>query len=190
MNFTEACNHVSDIVARPDLIVQIRREVNAAINFFSVEGDFAYDYDETSVAIDPSVYVQSVPLSSLTRFRKVVYIRPSNRGKMLTSINPAKAFVEGKQRCDAFYIAGSSIVVNLSKQAPQLLIGYKQYPPVLTDANGSHWMLDMLPWMVINKAAAVIFRHIGNNDEAQTHEGLAQLAFVSAVQDMKRGVQY
>lgn len=190
MNFTQVVAAVSSKTQRPDLTTDIKRAVNAAINFCTIEANFARDVVEDSFAIDPMSYVQSLPLSGFVRWRKIAYIRPANRKKYLQHLAADKIFNAGKEACDVYYVAGDSIKLKLSTLSSDLLIGYLQYAPELTDASPTYWLLDVSPYMIIDKACASIFSQVGNTTESQKHEQLFAVEFSSAVRDYKYGVDY
>lgn len=190
MNFTQAVAEVSRLTKRPDLILDIRRAVNAAINFCCVEGNFARDLEEAAFAIDSTLYAQSLPLSGFTRWRKFAYIRPSNRKCFIEHLEASKIFAGGKESCDVYYVAGASVQFKLSTLSSELLIGYFQYPPELSDASSTFWLLEVSPFMIIDKAAAEIFSQIGNTTEATKHDQAFAIAFTSAVRDYKYGSNY
>lgn len=188
MNFTEAVNEVMLIVKRPDKILNIRSQVNNAINFYSMETTFAFDLQEQAISIPTSDYIHSIALSELTRFRKIQTIRPSGK-KNLTQISSSDIVDEcGKDKTDVWYLAGTQINVRLSNTNSQLLLAYFSYPPILTDAAPSYWMLDISPWMVIHRAAGFIFASIGDDDSAKIHKALGDEAFISAKRDYRYGI--
>lgn len=184
MNFSQVCQEVMSVVKRPDKLPDIRREVNAAILHFCTDQNWAYDRAESAIPINSAEYTQAVALSSLTRFRKVWYIKRGGTKDYLRKTNTVELFAN---RCtdtrDTWYQVGTNINVSLKALASTLDIGYYQFPPLLTDASGSFWMLDHLPYMVIDRVISKIFVDIGNNDEANIHEARALAAYASARMD-------
>lgn len=191
MNFTDVVAEVSRITKRPDLLLDIRRNVNAAINFCCIEGNFARDFVEDTYPIDNTLYAQSILLSEFERWRKFRYIRPDNRKCYIEQLAPEKVFSpSGKEQCDVYYVQGDSVVLKLKALSSNLLIGHFRYPPILTDASPDFWLLDVSPFMIIDKAAAQIFKNIGNNTEQTSHEADFRIAFASAMRDYKYGADY
>src|SRR5574337_277073 len=165
MNFTEVVNEVISTVKRPDKLIEARRAVNAAINFCCIEADFARDLEENSYPISSSEYVVNIPISA------------------------DKIFKRGSE-CDAkdkYYIAGDSLILQLSTLAEALLIGHYKFPPILTDAAPTFWLLEVSPFMIIDKACATIFAGIGDEKSADYHTALFRPAFTSAMADYKYG---
>lgn len=189
MNYTEAVNEVLGIVKRPDKLVDVQRAVNAAINFCCIEGNFARDRQEQTVPLDATAYAQNIQLSLLTRFRKVDCMRPSNRKEYLRHLDPSKLFVKGCEELDVYYIAGDQINLKLKTLATEMLIAYFSYPPVLLGTQ-TFWLLDTVPYMIIDRAAAQVFNAIGDDKSEATHRGYFMQAFESAKADFKYGVNY
>lgn len=178
MNFTEVVNEVLNIVKRPDKILDIRREINAAVNFFSSDTDFKRDVAEVLLAIDALAYSQNLPFTSFTRFKKIQFMKRGGTRKYL-SILDAKEITSNACALDKYYIAGTGIRINMATLTANLDIGYYQFPPTLTDAAGTFWMLDVAPYMVIDKVAGVIFRNIGDDASAKAHIGTSNAAYLA-----------
>lgn len=168
MNFTDTVNEVLAIVKRPDKILDIRREINAAVNMFCSDADFTRDVQEELFAIDPAQYSQNILYSALTRFRKVQFIKLAGTYNYLTELQ-AKKLVASLDAKDKWYMAGSGIRVNMCKLASNLDVGYYQYPPTLSDSVNTFWLLDQSPFMVIDRVAAKIFINIGDKPSADIH---------------------
>jgi hypothetical protein len=188
MNFTEVVNQVIATTLRPDKINDIRNDVNAAVNFCCAGTDFARDLQERSITIDSGLYAQSMLLSEFTRFRKFKYLRPTNRNKYLTLADPAKIFSpRGCEEVDTYYIAGDQVNYKLGTLASTMYIGWFAYPPTLTDAAPTFWLLEAAPFMIIDWAIAKTFRSIGDDTSATKHENFFKVAYEVAVRDLKFG---
>jgi len=190
MNFTEAVAEVLRITKRPDKLDSIRREVNAAINFCCIEGNFARDMDEGSFVVDPALYAQSLPLSGFTRWRKFAYIKSPGCKGYIEQRDPQKVFENHQEARDVYYVAGDEVKLSLCKLTSSLLIGYFRYPPTLTDASPNFWLLEVSPYMIIAKATASIYSDVGNPTEAVKHEQAFNSMFLSAQRDYKYGANY
>jgi len=189
MDFTAVVNEVIAITKRPDKISDIRREVNKAVNFFCIGADFAFDLEEESYAISPAAYAGNIDLTTLTRFRKFAYIRPTDRKKYVAHLTPDKVFAQGKEAVDVYYIAGTQANFKVCHEVSSFYIGYFKYPAVLTDDAPDFWLLDLSPYMVIDKAAASIFRNIGDDASATRHDKEANLAYITARADYTYGAK-
>lgn len=187
MNFTDVVNEVISITKRPDKISDIRRSVNAAINFCCIDTDFARDRQNQTVTLDGTLYAQSIALNLFTRFRKVDAMRPLGRKLYLSLTEPSDIFGNCIEKLNTYYIAGDNIILKLEVLETSLLVSYYSYPPVLTDAAPTFWMLDMNPYMIIDKAAAKIFKNIGDDTSARAHEEEFKRAYLAFVSDNAYG---
>lgn len=191
MNFNAVVAEVARITKRPEKIVDIQREVNAAINFCCIEGNFARDRVENLYTINSTTYAQSLALSLFTRWRKFDYIRPSAKNCFLTRVEPSSIFtLQGKELCDVYYVAGDELKFKLKNLASQLIIAHFTYPPILTSSSAAFWLLDVSPFMIIDMAAAAIFSEVGNTTESNRLTTKANIAFISAQRDYKYGSNY
>lgn len=190
MNFIEVVTEVSRLTKRPDLVADIQRAVNAAVSFCCIEASFARDLSEDSYAIDANMYAQSLPLSTFPRWRKFAYIKPPACNEYIKQLDPARIFENHREATDVYYVVGDEVKFKLCKLSSSLLIGYFRYPPVLTNVAPTFWLLDISPYMIIDKAASAIFSQVGNTTEAAKHEQMFMVAFTSCVRDYKYGANY
>lgn len=174
MNFTDAVNEVVGIIKRPDKISDVRREINAALTVFCLDNDFPRDFMEQKIDLDPQEYTQSFSIDTLVRFRKFKYLRRGPKA-YLTVLSENEIFNKNVEQStifkDRYYIAGDTINIALGFLASSIDVGYFMYPPFLTGTitANTYWMLDMAPYMVIDKAAASLFRVIGDETSMKTH---------------------
>ena len=190
MNFTEVVTEVARLTSRPDKILDIQREVNAAINFCSIESNFARDLEENSYAINAVNLAQSLPLSGFLRWRKFAYIKPPAVKYYLTQRDPMLVFQNGVEDRNVYYVVGDEVKFSLCSPSATLLIGHFKYPPTLTDASPNYWLLEVSPYMIIHKAAASLFASIGNNTEAASNNAIFSAMLLSAQRDYKYGANY
>ena len=176
MNFNEVVSEVVGIVKRPDLVNNIRREVNAAVSHFCSDGNFVQDRVETVVTISSTELVQTVLMTEFPRWRKFWYIKRASTNEYLDKLNENSL---GRNVCDLrdrYYVAGGNLRISMTKTAAQLDVGFYQMPNLLTGTD-TFWMLDILPYMVIDRAAGKIFASVGEDGDARRHEGYAIAAF-------------
>lgn len=190
MNFTEIVAEVVDMTKRPDKIVAIRKAVNQALTYACTQTNFARDLQERSIAINASQYAQNIALSEFVRFRKFCYIKPDNRNCYVKPLEADKIFAKGIEMLDKYYIAGNQVNFKLSALAPNLLVGWFAYPPVLTDAAPTHWLLDIQPYMIIDKAAATVFKDIGDDQSASKKNDDFKEQYLAASSDLKYGAAH
>lgn len=185
MNFSQVCQEVLNVVKRPDKLNDIRREVNAAVSHFCTDASWEQNRAEAAVNINATQYSQLVALSGLTRFHRVWYLKRGGTDAYLNKLNTTALFANKcTDKRDTYYIVGQNINVNLGALSSTLDIGYYQFPPYLTDAAPDFWMLEHLPFMVIDKAISKVFIDIGNAEEANVHEMRALAAYQSARRSM------
>lgn len=187
MIFTEVVSEVLGIVKRPDKINDIRREVNAAINFCCGEQNFARDLMEASIPLSSGLYTQNIALTEFTRFRKFKYLKPPAVKWYMQHTPPDKVFDDCKEASNSFYITGADVVIKTSQLHSTMLAGWYTYPPVLTDVAPSFWLLDASPYIIIDRAAAKVFAGIGDDASANKYMSLFVPAWQSARRDLRDG---
>lgn len=185
MKYSELVNEVLLACKRPDKINSIKRELNAALTFYCLDNNFSRDTQENTFAIDPNQYSQTLALSLLDRYRKLKYIKYAGLNKPLSLLGDSEMFKPCVQ-ADKYYIVGDTINFSLSCKTAGLDIGWYKFPPILTGAgdNDSFWLLDIAPWMVFDRAAAIIFREIGDEKSMQTHAASAREQYLAARKDL------
>jgi hypothetical protein len=183
MNFTEVVAEVVETVKRPDLINRVRREVNSAVSFYCLDNEFSRDFEEQIITLDPNEYTQSFAIGDMTRFRKFKYIRRGGTDKYLNIIS-TEEMLKGCTDSDKYYIAGLNVNISLKKKSATLDIGYFMHPPLLSASNGTFWLLEVTPYMVIDRACAAVFRSIGDEKSMQTHAISARESYLAARKDL------
>lgn len=192
MNFTEAVDAVIDITARPDRRTETANAVNAILSLCVSKAEFARDLVEGTLAVDPTLYGATVSIATLTRFRKFKYLKITGERGYLTPTGADKIFTPGgSMQPNRYYVAGTNITYTLSKLTPTLEYGYYEYAPVLLDnAADTHWMLDVMPWAIIDLAASKIFRSIGDDGSYRIYQGTGQDLYNTARRDHQDAVLF
>lgn len=173
MNFTEIVNAVIRDVKRPDKIQDARLHVNAALLYYSTEYDYEQDLIEQTLTISPAGYTLEVPIGDLTRFRKVDYLKYAGLRKYVGKLE-SRILTADCQLQDKWYVAGSSIKINLGTSASALDFSYYAFPPTLTDASPDHWMLNGNWSAIFNKARSALYVNIGDTQSASSALALAE----------------
>lgn len=161
MNFTEIVAAVLQKHKRPDKLPDTWRAVNAAVLYYSTEHDYEYDLVESSVVISPASYTHEIDITGLTRFRKVDYIRKPGSFTYMKKLE-SRIITSTCDLRNKWYIAGTSLKINMAESLSGLDLSYYQYPPTLTDASPDYWMLQGNWAAIIDRAAAQIFNDIGD----------------------------
>lgn len=187
MLFGDAATAVMAKIRRPEKIQIVYRELNAAINFFSSDLNANRDVEEILLPIDPVEYTQAIALTDLPRYRKMQYIRRSGTRCYLKYLNPKEMFTTNCDMRDRWYLAGNSIKISMVDLAAALDIGYYQYPPTLTtaDGNNTHWLLDQAWPVIVDRATARCFADIGDMSEADKSERYAVAGWLAKRADLE-----
>ena len=171
MIFPEVLTEVLRITARPDKEAAASLAINKAISYFSIKGDFPADLVEATLAVSPTLYGDTISLTPLLNFRKFKYVKPTGVRYYLLPIGEDKVFTpSGVIQTDRYYLAGTSMTYTLSALTPSLEVGYLTYPSLLDKSvHTTHWMLDIIPYAIIDKACADLFITVGDESSARAH---------------------
>jgi hypothetical protein len=190
VDITEAVDEVVTITKRADKRAEILSNVNKAMAFFTFKADFSRDLVEETIAIDPEDLGQTLDLTdfgSIVRFRKMKFVRPTLQRYYLLPIDPSDVLTPGGSvQKNRYFIAGTSLTFTLSTADTSLEIGYYQYAPTLVEGSTpaeTHWMLDLMPWAITERAAAQTFRSIGDDASAAFYERSSMEFFLAARRD-------
>lgn len=189
MNFTEVVDYVVSITGRPDKRAAIQKAVNHRMALLSSVGDFARDLNEVLVDTQGKDYAFSLPLSTFTRFRKFKAIKPANRNLYLAPASPDTIFIKGKEVLDSYYVAGDQVNIRLAAMSPGILAAWFMHPGVLSGTD-TNWMLETVPYVIIDGAAASVFKEIGDDQSFRIQEELYRTGAEAAIRDFKHGVHY
>lgn len=176
MNFTDIVSSIILRTKRPDKVADIRNAVNAALLQYCSDADYGGDLQEIQYPLPIPGTQTAVPLTSLPRLRAISYIKITGTRvyvKKLDTLIPEPC----TDLRNKWYKAGSNINVNLGQSATSLDIGYYAYPPYLTDAAPTHWMLEGNWSAIQQKALADVYNDIGDAQEAAAAERKAQLYY-------------
>jgi hypothetical protein len=190
MNFTEVVTEVMGVLKRSDKLLDVRREVNSAINQFCMDANFQFDLAELSPAIVTTELTQALPLSTFARFRKFAWLKRGGTRCFISKLERAE-LLKGTacDMRDKYYIVGTNVNLSLADYANTVDVSWFQAPPTLTDAAPDFWMLELSPYMVIDRTLAKLFTAIGDDATAQRHEAFALSAFRTANKDYGTSTQ-
>lgn len=194
MNITEAVDEVISITKRPDKAAEILSNINKALAYFTLKASFRKDYSETTLTLDPDSYGQILDLTDaaistpdIVRFRKIAWLRPTSRRYYLKEIDPGQILTPGGVvQTDRFYVAGSNLTITLSQLDDTLEMGYFSYSTTLDLVTvTTHWMLDLMPWAITERAASQIFKSIGDDNSSKFYEATSEDFFKVARRDFE-----
>lgn len=189
MTFDETVNAVLDLIKRPDKLVPARLAVNSQIKRAVLKANFSHDLVEGSIPIDGSLYNQTIDLTQLavplTRFRKWKYLKLPGVYGYLTPSDTQNIFIPGgSMQSDVYYMVGTKLTIITSSIADSLLVGYYQYPPALSGVQ-MHWLLDICPEIVINRAAADLFNAMGDQSSSKYYLAMGEDLYNILVNDLR-----
>jgi len=175
MTLGELRSWILRTVKRPELTHEALDAINYAIEYAAIDGDYAFDLVEGTLAIDPQAYAQSIVIADeFPLFRKVKYLRPSGYNKYLGWRDPARIF--DKNGCEAtncYYMAGGNIVIKLQVLAASVLYGYYATHEIVTsqtDINTETSYMKTMPSAIHELSCAYLWDTIGNEAESQRAE--------------------
>lgn len=192
MDFGTMADNITTRLIRPDKDLEAKDAINDAIEFCTVNGDFANDLVESTVAVESTVYSQSIVISTtFTRFRKIKYLKPLGYTKFLEWRDPSRMFdMDGNQCRDVWYRAGDNIVINTSSLIETMLYGYYQFPERLDDDADTHWMMDYMYSAIFNLACADMWDSVGNAEEGTRYRKKGEQALVAHRRDHQDSVAH
>lgn len=191
MTLVEAIEEVILITKRADKRAEIISNINKAIAFWTLKANFARDLVEATLTLDANAYSQAIDLSTeLTRFRKFKFIRPTSRNYFFQPIDPLQVIgPNNRVQTDRYYVVGQTLNITQSQLDSTAEIGYYQYAPLLVEGTlEAHWMLDMMPWAVTERAASQIFKSIGDESSSTHYVATSMEFFLAARRDFADNV--
>jgi hypothetical protein len=188
MTYDEVLTEITAITKRPDKSAEMGSNINKAISFFTLKANFYKDLVESSIAINPNTYGETLSIATaLPRLRKIKYIRPRLQRYFLKPSDPIHFLSPtGILQPDRFYVAGDNLTFTLSKLDTFLEVGYYSYPASIISGQ-THWMLDIIPWAIIERASSQIFKSIGDDISARFYESSSMEMFLAARKDFEDG---
>lgn len=189
MNFTDIVNSVLDDCKRPDKLNAIRIAVNSAVLYYSTEMDYEQDLIELTLPIVAPTDSVALALSDLQRFRKIDYIRRAGTRQYYCKLE-SRVLTSSCDVRNKWYIGGSTLYINATDQVNALDISYYAYPPRLTDDAPDFWMLHGNWPAITYRAAAEIFKAIGDADSSARAAADALTAYTAFRGDYVRSNQH
>lgn len=189
MNYNEAVTQVLDIVKRPEKLDTIKIYLNNVIRFFAVKEKFLLDREEGELSIDSTKYLQTVSLTTLSRFRSFEYVKLRGSLKYLEPISPKHIFTPGGNiQPNRYFQHGTNITILSTILASFIDVGYFTYPPILdgTENNNTHWLLDQVDSAIIAEAASRIFYDVGDDASGKKLHDRALLDFEGLRHDLPK----
>jgi hypothetical protein len=194
MTFDDVVNEVLGLIKRPDKILAVQSAVNSHLSRCVLKTNFTHDLVEGDMPLDNTVYSQTIDLVQLslplTRFRKWKYLKLPGATKYLNPIDPQNVFTPGGfTQSDGYYMIGTNLTIITSLLSDKLLFGYYQYAPTLSGAQ-THWLLDVCPFAIVNKAAADLFNSMGDQAASKYYLAVGEEMYNIVVNDLRDQITY
>lgn len=173
-------NDVYTITARPDRTEETLLGIRHALQIAHSSEDFPKDVQEIRLQANQIAYDMQAQIS--VNVRKVSHIVPSyinpdgsfTRGDSLLYVEP-RAFhsrVDTNRNADFYYIAGQTLNIKIRRPTPYFEFGYWAYPDLSVDAINKDWIVLGYPEIIVEGAAAAVYRAIGDAQNAAVHQGI------------------
>jgi len=177
-DFSDIKADVAAITNRPDKADLEASKINAAVRLISLSGKYWQDLQEVTLEVADGIvataYVQSITLPA--RFRHVLYVSyadPANN----PHIKPlsAESIVLKKTADDTniCYTSGSLLHIRNSVLSSTLLFGYYSYPAAMAADTDTNWIIELMPSLVADLAATLVLTSIGNTENANLVQAVA-----------------
>ena len=176
MTLAELIAEVYTLTGRPDRVAETLSAVRSA-TLTCHQSDYYYkDFYEQGVAFTSPEFIQDFDYRALVpRYRAYKYFRKydpltDTMGKILKLI-PSDLVLDDYSvtKTDVCYVAGSQIRINSSTQEQYYVFGCYIHPDI-TPASFDSWIALDHPWAIIFRAAGIVFKAIGKDEEAAANK--------------------
>lgn len=176
--FTSLYDEIVNLTQRADLVSETKFAIREATTYFHHLDFFPQDLVEESISSDGVSYLVTIDLTTLTRFRKLAYIRlyDISTGEVLPNfvemLPPDRVLDSYKlDKIDVAYQAGTSLNVKMGVPATGLIISYYKNP-ILDENNYDSWVASRYPIQILTRAITTLFTMIGYVEEANKYSKL------------------
>lgn len=194
MTLTEILDAVASRTKRPDREAEILLAVQEATLFCHSFDFFRRDLAEVPIPYgDQGLSSGQILLDDivLPAFRKISYWRkwdPIGRiaGSYLSPCEPDALFTSySLKKQDVYYVAGRVVNWLSSTNDTAHIIGYWRLPDI-SKSRYTSWIATVQPFAIINRAAAKIFRTVGQQEEGKIAiEDANQMLLVLQMNDIE-----
>jgi hypothetical protein len=180
VSFNQLFNDVVSKTNRPELVSETNLAIRNALQFVHLVDFWMRDAQEQLFPFAIPNYVFQMDVTTyFPRFRKIRFIKKydaatgtiiDNPENEMKAVDPAYLFDRyGCQKTNVFYLAGDSLNIRSSSQDGGYVISWYTYPQITPETMHS-WIADMYSAIIVEKAAAEVFRDIGMTDDANRME--------------------
>ena len=188
MTFADMLLEIYTLTNRADLSAETALALKKATFKFHAADFWPRDLTEVLLNIAvPSNVVQIDANVDLPRLRAVAYIRDAGTGtpgfqsKMYQKIEPRGVLDDYLvEKLDVWYQGGAVINIKGSVNISNVIVGYYANPVINPVGVYASWIADELPYILIEEAAATIFKMTGNAEMARFYDiqGVQNLALL------------
>lgn len=175
MSFSQLCQDVMTKTGRPELVAETQLAVRQATKFVHMSNFWLRDCMEQRFDFPVVGYTFQVDTSLLARYRKLRYVKKFDLATNIPKEGESHKLSEGSPtdlfdryqapRSNIYYLSGSSINVKCNSQEQSLLFAWYKYPDTNPESFSS-WIAEAYDPIIIDKAAANIFRDTGMTEDA------------------------
>jgi hypothetical protein len=188
MNFGDLINNVIVRTKRSDKVDVIAQSINKAVVEFCRMKKFGKDlaYEQWAVpAPDQGNRLLHIEWSEIAYdVRAFELIRGINDSCGLDRIASNQTLMRGKVVEGTYYESGAGIHLSLRVPTDVIILSYYYLPPRLVAASDEHWVSRAISEELIERAAAILFRTVGEDREADRIMQLSMLAYERASRDL------
>jgi len=171
MNLAELQTEVYAITNRPDLADRTLSAIRSATLFLHQKDFYWKDLKEQGIVFNTEGYLQQFEYRSLfPRFRSISYTRKTDinlydQGEIFDIIQPTNVVDDYRaNRTNVCYAAGAVLQYRSSTSFQYAILGFYENPDI-TLATYTSWIALDHPFAIVYRAAAQIFKSIGNTEE-------------------------
>lgn len=188
MDFAQAITDVIVRTKRSDKVDVIGQSINKAITDFCRMKKFSKDlaYVEWSVpAADQGAILLHIPWAEFTYdVREFELIRGINDSCGLERIASNQTLLRGRVRNGTYYESAAGVHLALRVPTDVVVLSYYHLPPRLSVGTETNWVLNTAYDEILERAAAITFRTIGEDREADRLMNMSMLSYERASRDI------
>lgn len=165
MSIARLLANVEDITKRPDARDRALTGLNAVIYLITSNADYPEDLVEVTLANPtPQSLSLVIPIElpdGSPSLRKIEYV--SWNDNVLKNIKPRNVMrAPGCPIMNCYYRSGNSLVLNVSRTANHVRLGYYQAAPWITEES-THWLIEQQESLLVPGVAAEVFKSTGDD---------------------------
>jgi hypothetical protein len=172
VNFAGAVTSVQRLIKRTGETALVKEKINAAVRFVTESAKFPkdlYEVSYTGVELLAGSLRQTLTLPARTRV--VEYMQHGDTGEAIESYAP-RSLLKMPRKTNVYYQAGNTLQVRLATEATSINVGVYRYQAELVLDADTNWLLEEVPDVITQLAAAWVLIVLGDKDVVQSILGL------------------